>query len=225
MASLSCGYKCLQILLVIFNILVFACGIALIVIGSLSQVAINNYSSGIDSSIKGLVIFVIVLGCFLFLLGFLGFCGACTKNTCCLILYAILLSIMVAAEIAAGITAAVLRDEVKSQFLSLVKSSVNEYSKNPDFKDFLDKIQQEFQCCGSESSGDYTSSGQTVPDSCKDTKTKAIYSDGCSYKVISFFEKYIVAVLVAAFVFAILQLLCIVFAICVIRAIKSGDSD
>ncbi|CAH8490543.1 unnamed protein product [Schistosoma curassoni] len=225
MASLSCGYKCLQILLVIFNILVFACGIALIVIGSLSQVAINNYSSGIDSSIKGLVIFVIVLGCFLFLLGFLGFCGACTKNTCCLILYAILLSVMVAAEIAAGITAAVLRDEVKSQFLSLVKSSVNEYSKNPDFKNFLDKIQQEFQCCGSESSSDYTSSGQTVPDSCKDTKTKAIYSDGCSYKVIAFFEKYIVAVLVAAFVFAILQLLCIVFAICVIRAIKSGDSD
>lgn len=50
---------------------------------------------------------------------------------------------MVAAEIAAGITAAVLRDEVKSQFLSLVKSSVNEYSKNPDFKNFLDKIQQE----------------------------------------------------------------------------------
>lgn len=57
--------------------------------------------------------------------------------------YAILLSVMVAAEIAAGITAAVLRDEVKSQFLSLVKSSVNEYSKNPDFKNFLDKIQQE----------------------------------------------------------------------------------
>ncbi|VDO65308.1 unnamed protein product [Schistosoma margrebowiei] len=57
--------------------------------------------------------------------------------------YAILLSVMVAAEIAAGITAAVLKDEVKSQFLSLVKSSVNEYSKNPDFKDFLDKIQQE----------------------------------------------------------------------------------
>ncbi|CAH8431415.1 unnamed protein product [Schistosoma rodhaini] len=225
MASLSCGYKCLQILLVIFNILVFACGIALIVIGSLSQVAINNYSSGIDSNIKGLIIFIIVLGCFLFLLGFLGFCGACTKNTCCLILYAILLSVMVAAEIAAGIAAAVLREDVKTQFLSLVRSSVSEYSKNPDIKKFLDKLQQEFHCCGSESSNDYTSSGQTIPDSCKNPNTKVTYSDGCSNKVISFFEKYIVAVLVAAFVFAILQLLSIVFAVCVIRAIKSGDSD
>ncbi|KAK4474079.1 hypothetical protein MN116_002647 [Schistosoma mekongi] len=225
MASLSCGYKCLQCLLIIFNILVFACGIALIVIGSMSQVAINNYSTGIDSNIKGLVIFIIILGCFLFLLGFLGFCGACTKNTCCLTMYAILLSVMVAAEIGAGIAAVVLKEDVKTHFLSLVKSSVSEYSKNPDIKKLLDKIQTEFKCCGSESSADYTSSGQAVPSSCKESNNGLTYSEGCSYKVISFFEKYLIAVVVAAFVFAILQILCIVFAACVIRAIKSGDSD
>uniref|UniRef100_A0A5K4F1W7 Tetraspanin n=1 Tax=Schistosoma mansoni TaxID=6183 RepID=A0A5K4F1W7_SCHMA len=209
----------------IFNILIFACGIALIVIGSLSRIAINNYSSENDSNINCLLIFVIVFGCFLLLLGFLGVCGLSTENTYCLIVYTVLLSVMVAAETAAGIAAAVLREDVKTQFLSLVKSFVSEYDKNPNFKKFLDKIQREFQCCGSESSNDYTSIRQTIPDSCKNTTSKVTYSDGCSNKVISFFGKYIVAVLVAVFSVDILQSLCIVFAICVIRAIKSGDSD
>ncbi|CAH8823704.1 unnamed protein product [Trichobilharzia szidati] len=224
MASLSCGYKCLQIFLVIFNILVFACGIALIVIGSLAQVAINKYSAGLDANLKGLVIFIIVLGCVVFLLGFLGFCGACTKNVCCLTMYAIMLSVIVAAEIGAGIAAVVLKDDVKKHFTATVRSSVAVYSSNPELQKLIDKIQSEFKCCGSESSNDYNATGQTVPDSCTDPATKVPYTDGCSNKVISFFEKYLVAVVVAAFVFALLQLLCIVFAICVIRAIKSGDS-
>ncbi|CAH8431399.1 unnamed protein product [Schistosoma rodhaini] len=197
MASPSCAYKCLKIFLAVFNILIFACGIALIVVGSISRVAIINYSSGIDSNINCLLIFVIVFGCFLLLLGFLGFCGLSTENTCCLIVYTVLLSVMVAAEIAAGIAAVALKKDVKTQFLSSVKSLVPVYDKNPNFKKFLDKIQQEFQCCGSESSNDYTSVGQTIPDSCKNTTSKVTYSNGCSNKVISFFEKYIVAVLVA----------------------------
>ncbi|CAH8491349.1 unnamed protein product [Schistosoma bovis] len=87
MASLSCGYKCLQIFLVVFNVLVCTCGIVAVVIGSLSQVAINKYSTGVDSNIKCLVIFVIALGCFLVVFGFLGFFGLVTKNTFCLILF------------------------------------------------------------------------------------------------------------------------------------------
>ncbi|XP_018650439.1 cd63 antigen-like [Schistosoma mansoni] len=174
---MACGYKCLKILLMIFNILIFACGIALIVIGSLSRIAINNYSSENDSNINCLLIFVIVFGCFLLLLGFLGVCGLSTENTYCLIVYTVLLSVMVAAETAAGIAAAVLREDVKTQFLSLVKSFVSEYDKNPNFKKFLDKIQREFQCCGSESSNDYTSIRQTIPDSCKNTTSKVTYSD------------------------------------------------
>ncbi|CAH8485229.1 unnamed protein product [Schistosoma intercalatum] len=223
MASLSCGYKCLQIFLVVFNVLVCTCGIVAVVIGSLSQVAINKYSTGVDSNIKCLVIFVIALGCFLVVFGFLGFFGLVTKNTFCLILYTSLLSTVVLIEIAGGVVAAVLRKDVKAQFQSLIKSSVSEYSKNPDLKKLLDKIQTEFHCCGSESPKDYISTKQTIPDSCKNPETKIIYLDGCSCKVIDFYEKYIIAVLVAVFVFAILQLSCIVFAICVIRAIKSGD--
>nr|CAX72805.1 CD63 antigen [Schistosoma japonicum] len=225
MPTLSCGYKCLQFLLITFNILVFACGIALIVIGSLSQVAVNNYSTGIDSNIKGLVIFIIILGCFLFLLGFLGFCGACTKNTCCLTIYAILLSVMVAAEIGVGIAAAVLKEDVKTSFVSVVRNSVSEYSKNPDIQNLSDKIQTEFKCCGSESSIDYTSTGQSVPSSCTDSDTGLAYQEGCSNKIIAFFEKYLIAVVVAAFAFAILQILSIVFTVCIIRAIKSGDTE
>ncbi|CAH8564709.1 unnamed protein product [Heterobilharzia americana] len=183
MASLSCGYKCLQIFLVIFNILVFACGIALIVIGSLAQVAINKYSAGIDTNVKGLVIFIIILGCVVFLLGFLGFCGACTKNVCCLTMYAIFLSVIVAAEIGAGIAAVVLKEDVKQHFAAVVKSSISEYSNNPELKKLLDKIQSEFKCCGSQSSADYTTTGQMAPSSCKDPKTGVTYTEGCSDKV------------------------------------------
>ncbi|CAH8491330.1 unnamed protein product [Schistosoma bovis] len=177
MASLSCGYKCLQIFLVVFNVLVCTCGIVAVVIGSLSQVAINKYSTGVDSNIKCLVIFVIALGCFLVVFGFLGFFGLVTKNTFCLILYTSLLSTVVLIEIAGGVVAVVLRKDVKAQFQSLIKSSVSEYSKNPDLKKLLDKIQTEFHCCGSESPKDYISTKQTIPDSCKNPETKIIYLD------------------------------------------------
>lgn len=57
--------------------------------------------------------------------------------------YTSLLSTVVLIEIAGGVAAAVLRKDVKAQFQTLIKSSVSEYSKNPDLKKLLDKIQTE----------------------------------------------------------------------------------
>ncbi|VDP95500.1 unnamed protein product [Trichobilharzia regenti] len=119
-------------------IFIKACGIALIVIGSLAQVAINKYSAGMDANVKGL--------------------------------YAILLSVIVAAEIGAGIAAVVLKEDVKKHFTATVKSSVAVYSSNPELQKLIDKIQ-------SESSNDYSATGQTVPESCKDPATKVAYAD------------------------------------------------
>ncbi|KAF5402771.1 hypothetical protein PHET_03886 [Paragonimus heterotremus] len=132
MVKLSCGYKCLQCMLIVFNAIIIGCGIALIVVGSIAEVNLKKYSGTDDAYLHGFVIFVIAFGCFLTVLGIFGFCGACKKSVYCLTM-------------------------------------------------------------------------------------------GCVDATEQFLKKNILAVALCVFFFALLQILCMVFAICVIQAIKRGE--
>lgn len=53
-------------------------------IGALGLHSVVNHWKDIEPPLQSLIIFIIVLGCFLFVLGALGMFGACTKNVCLL---------------------------------------------------------------------------------------------------------------------------------------------
>ncbi|CAI2722372.1 unnamed protein product [Schistosoma spindalis] len=167
--ALGCGYKCLQCLLIIFNCGAFICGLGLIVVGALGLHSVVNHWKDIEPPLQSLIIFIIALGCFLFILGALGMFGACTKNVCLLTTYCILLSILIVAEIAAGIFAIVEKPKVKKHVTEALREFVREYYKDKHVGKVLDEIQQKLQCCGADSPADY---GGVLPKSCsKDGKT------------------------------------------------------
>ncbi|KAH9597015.1 cd63 antigen, variant 2 [Schistosoma haematobium] len=186
--ALGCGYKCLQCLLVIFNCGAFICGLGLIVVGALGLHSVVNHWKDIEPPLQSLIIFIIVLGCFLFVLGALGMFGACTKNVCLLTTYCILLSILIVAEIAAGIFA------------------------------ILEK--PKLQCCGADSSKDYVT---PPPESC--FKDGQIFKEGCVKKVSDLSKMHLNAIIISVFLFSLVQMICLVFAVCVLLAVKRGDDE
>nr|AEG74366.1 tetrapanion 2 [Schistosoma japonicum]CAX70616.1 CD63 antigen [Schistosoma japonicum] len=214
--ALGCGYKCLQCLLIIFNSGVFICGVGLIVVGALGLHSTVNHWKEIDPPLQSLIIFIIALGCFLFVLGALGMFGACTKNVCLLTTYCILLSVLIIAQIAAGIYAIIEKPKVKRHVTTALKDLVRQYGEDRHLDKVLDEVQDKLQCCGAESPADY-SKGR--PQSCKD------YTEGCIGKVTDLTKKHLNATIVTVFIFALLQMICLVFAVCVLMAIKRGDDE
>ncbi|OON14450.1 tetraspanin family protein [Opisthorchis viverrini] len=163
MVSLSCGYKCLQCMLVVFNVVVICCGIALIVVGSIAQVQLKTYLSSEDAQLMAFVIFIIAFGCFLTVVGSFGFCGACKKNVCCLTMV----------------------------------------------KEYVDKV--------------LTQTYKTYNEEVSKKLIDLIQKDGCSAALDKFIEKNILAVALCVFLFALLQILALVFAVCVCKAIQRGE--
>ncbi|KAH8848983.1 CD63 antigen [Schistosoma japonicum] len=214
--ALGCGYKCLQCLLIIFNSGVFICGIGLIVVGALGLHSTVNHWKEIDPPLQSLIIFIIALGCFLFVLGALGMFGACTKNVCLLTTYCILLSVLIIAQIAAGIYAIIEKPKAKRHVTTALKDLVKQYGNDRHLDTVLDEIQRKLQCCGAESPNDYT---VRTPASCEQ------YNEGCIGKVTELTRKHLNATIVTVFIFALLQMICLVFAVCVLMAIKRGDDE
>ncbi|GAA50200.1 cd63 antigen-like [Clonorchis sinensis] len=86
MASLSCGYKCLQCMLLIFNVVVILCGIGLMIAGGIAEYNVATYLSKDVIELHAFVIFIIAFGFLLTVTGILGFAGTCVRNACFLTL-------------------------------------------------------------------------------------------------------------------------------------------
>ncbi|CAH8470330.1 unnamed protein product [Schistosoma turkestanicum] len=218
--ALGCGYKCLQCLLIIFNCAAFICGLALIVVGALGLHSVVNHWKDIEPPLQSLIIFIIVLGCFLFVLGGLGMFGACTKNVCLLTMYCILLTVLIILEIAAGIFAIIEKPKVKKHVTDALKEFIEEYKQKKHVRKVLDEIQEKLQCCGAESSDDY---GGSIPESCLHEGKP--FTEGCIKKVSEISKKHLNAIIVSVFLFALVQCTCLIFAVCVLLAIKRGNDE
>ncbi|KAG5453612.1 23 kDa integral membrane protein [Clonorchis sinensis] len=219
MVSLSCGYKCLQCMLVVFNVVVICCGIGLIVVGSIAEVQLKTYLTSEDAQLTAFVIFIIAFGCFLTVVGSFGFCGACKKNVCCLTMYIIFLVVFILGGVAAGIAGFVLKDHVKEYVDKLLTQTYKTYTEEVSRK-LIDLIQKDLKCCGPD--GNWPQGLGQMPASCLDSSGLQ-YGQGCSAALDSFIEKNILAVALCVFLFALLQILALVFAVCVCKAIQRGE--
>ncbi|KAF8562847.1 hypothetical protein P879_09274 [Paragonimus westermani] len=220
MVSLSCGYRCLQILLILLNSLVLICGVGLIVLGAMAEVSLKTFGDPDDKTLQTMVITVICLGCVIFIVGFLGFCGACMKNVCMLITYSVILGLLSLAEVACGIAGLVLRDQVPN----LVKQNLNalyaKYSSNKDVQNAIDYMQKTVKCCGP--NGVWTSGA--IPESCYNSDGTQ-YNEGCVDSMNKLIQSNLVALGICVFIFALIQIICMIFALCVVNALQKGESE
>ncbi|CAH8823962.1 unnamed protein product [Trichobilharzia szidati] len=187
---------------------------ALVTIGIISCLSVNQYSRDVDVAIYGLAVFITVLGVVVFFLGIIGCCGACNESVYKLTLYATLLFIIILCEFAGGIGALVLKDKVKEKFKKAIEDAVRQYGRNPDLSALVDSIQTGVGCCGANSPNDY----QEQPPSCfKDGRR---YETGCVSALGELFRKYMILIVIFSFAFAGLQIVCFMFTVCLCNAIR-----
>ncbi|XP_052737693.1 23 kDa integral membrane protein-like [Bicyclus anynana] len=126
--GLQCGDQCIKYVLFIFNLLIVMISVVLLVVAAASffQWSIITYQLG-----PFLVIFppsvqkwipwvVLVIGGCMFMISFLGCCGAIAENHCMVLMYSVILIVCVILEVTVGVVAYTQRH--------IVYDKVDEYS-------------------------------------------------------------------------------------------------
>ncbi|XP_025087799.1 tetraspanin-9-like [Pomacea canaliculata] len=216
-------YKCIQIVFIICNFIGILMGIAMVAVGAYLFVTKGNFLNLMpkyeDVNITAVMI---AAGIIVFVVAFIGFCGAWMESQCLLIIYFTMVFVIFALEIAVGIVGLIYKDdideEVKTQLLDGLKTS----KRWPTW----DAIQSEFKCCGVEKKDDwYAIMSNTVPDSCCSyedcgKRPELAYDKGCYEKVKSELKNNFIALGIAGIVLGILQIINLVISMVLICAIR-----
>ncbi|XP_069115213.1 tetraspanin-9-like isoform X3 [Argopecten irradians] len=165
--GLSCSGKLGMVFLIIINIIFMLLGLGLMIPGILVQVNVdivnekvmpllNQLSLGgltFGNAANGLSVTLIVLGTFILLVAGLGAFGACCKNRCMLVVYAIIVAIFWIAQIVIVILWFVMRDNLESEAKNQLISQLHNNYKNDDLTTHelstaWNYLSMELQCCG-----------------------------------------------------------------------------
>lgn len=230
------GVTCIKYLMFFFNFLFWLSGLALIIIGAIIRANYGDYFSYADSKFASAPVFIIVVGVVVFIIGFLGCCGAYKENYCMVTTFSVLLGIVFLLEIVAGALGFAYKKKVEAKVDEALDDAIGKYfnDNQPGAKDLIDWVQQKFDCCGKNSSDEFkkpTSGNSTIcpnggvascykGDSCTGTK----YNEGCREKFIDFVKHNLAVIGAVAIGIAFIQLLGIIFACCLMKAIK-GDYE
>lgn len=218
----------------VFNFLFWLSGLALIIIGSYIKSKYGDYLSYGEESSKftSVSVFIIIVGIIVFVIGFLGCCGAIKENYCMITTFAVLLGIIFILEIVAGALGFAYRKKVEAEVGKSLEDAVDKYfnSDQPGAKELLDWAQQKFECCGRNSSSEYSifSNGTCiltggVPSCHKGNScTGTLFTKGCEASFANFIRHNLAVIGAVALGIAFIQLLGIIFACCLMKAVRDS---
>nr|CAD7259600.1 unnamed protein product [Timema shepardi] len=166
--AISCGAKCAKAFLIIFNLIYWVAGCALLVMGAWVFLdPTKNFlfqlvtTEGVSSNAAYYVAYLLItLGCLVVLVGFFGCCGALQESKCMLVLYFMFLFLMLIAEVAVAIVTLVYREQFLVGLQTRLNHQLNEkYGRNSVdnqlFTESVDLAQYKFNCCGISGDSDY----------------------------------------------------------------------
>ena len=174
--------KCLQIIFLFINLVVFlggACLTALsiwLVVDPTSIIDLVNKIPADDKEIpdafleilllvKSVLYFALVMGILMVLVGFLGCCGSAKRNICMLNLFAGIVLVVILAEVAVVVMSFVYYPRVDNFMQQRMDTYNTTSTATEDIfnKEFVDSLQTIIKCCGWQSFEDYNS---TLPATC-----------------------------------------------------------
>ncbi|XP_060046251.1 tetraspanin-11 isoform X2 [Erinaceus europaeus] len=169
----------LKYLLFIFNFFFWAGGAAVLAVGVWTLVEKSGYLGVLASSTFTASAYILLFaGSLVMLTGFLGFSAIVREDRGCLSTYFCLLLVIFLVELVAGVLAHVYYQRLSEELKQHLTQTLAEKYGQPGAADItasVDRLQQDFKCCGSNSSADWQFStfvlsqeaqGRRVPDSC-----------------------------------------------------------
>jgi len=171
----NCCESLVKYFMVFFNILFIVAGGVLIGFGAWSQIDAKDYLNFLGDNYVNTPIFLMIVGGVIFLVAFMGCCGAWKESKCLIYTYAFFLAIILVAQIGAGIAAYMLKGDLDTEVVKNMEKGMTNYGKGGEFDGVThtwDIVQKELECCGVENSTDWaknrpeTYKAGQVPDSC-----------------------------------------------------------
>lgn len=268
--GLGLGGKCGIFFLVTVNILFLLLGLGLLIVGiimktdsdvldksevtkTLNEVSFND-NLKLGNVASSLSILIICIGAFILVIAALGACGACCKNRCLLVVYAIIVMLIFVVQI----TAVALWFTMKNKVEDEVKGKLDEAMKKYEGTASTDEVSIGwdllfigFDCCGVDAVNSnnqnefsntewWTSRGSdNIPYSCCKSATEDNYKTGtetactqsftgvqekgCYEAFKDYLKKYETAAIAIGIILLIVELIAIVFAFLLCRAIGKSD--
>lgn len=202
----DCGATCAKYLLCLFNFAFFVVGFAVLFVGvwlavdkssfiHLTQYSTLHESVSVDSQTRGIIrelteptvieqaaYILIAAGAFIFIISFLGYCGAIKESRVLLTAYGLFIIIIALLQITAIVLAAVYKQQAEHHTKEFFMHTVRKYYTTKEQRDAVtlswDFMMAELQCCGVEGYADFEKAvefkkytreeakGQVVPEAC-----------------------------------------------------------
>jgi len=220
--AVGCGATCAKVILITFNFLFWLSGVALLVLGiwivadpSVERnlhVVEDLEAGGIMT--KYLAFALIGIGGLVFLIGFLGCCGALKENKCLLGLYLFFLIIIAGAEIAAGVLGFIHKGKLEAKISTTLEQKWKKLEQNTTdetTKDAIQYVQNALKCCGPNGETQYRKWCTTN------------VNDGCIKKLTDWIKQNAPILIGVACGFGGLEIFGIICAICLCRAVGEKD--
>lgn len=223
----ACGVSCVKYLVFVFNLLFALTGLAILCVGAIIQSSYHHYSTFVGASFWSAPILLIVVGAIVFVIAFLGCCGALKENSCMVLTFCILLLVIFLCELGIGIAGYVKHGQLEGILESGFNKTMAEYSKN---EEAWDLVQKEMHCCGIKGPADYQPifHNSSLPNSCCTkfpqnsnvcTQENAL-RDGCMPKLLHFLESKSLILAGVGIGIALVQLIGVCYACCLYRAFR-----
>nr|XP_002712868.1 tetraspanin-11 isoform X1 [Oryctolagus cuniculus] len=169
----------LKYLLFVFNFFFWVGGAAVMAVGVWTLVEKSGYLGVLASSTFVTSAYILIFaGALVMGTGFLGFGAIIREQKSCLSTYFCLLLVIFLVELVAGVLAHAYCQRLSEELKQHLNRTLTESYGQPRAADItasVDRLQQDFKCCGSNSSADWQRSlyilsraaeGRRVPDSC-----------------------------------------------------------
>lgn len=164
--GISCGATLIKYLLFFFNLLWLALGGVILWLGFRISSFSGSVNDIIDTNMKAGAIVVLVAGFIIFLVAFLGCCGAIKENSCMLSTYGAIILILVVIQCVGAYLAFKYRTDIDGKVKEQVTKEFKRFKGESVVRKAVQEFQQTFECCGSEKPSDWLTDYGNYPASC-----------------------------------------------------------
>ncbi|KAF2885130.1 hypothetical protein ILUMI_21064 [Ignelater luminosus] len=255
----DCGACIAKYLLCCFNFIIFITGSIVLAVGIWLAVDKNSFialskivpSEHVEQFTQPAVIeqasyILIAAGAFMFIVSFLGYCGALRESQCLLTTYGICLILILILEVTAGGLAAAYKGKAEEQTRKYLKTTIQQYYTSGNRTDAVtlmwNHLQAQLSCCGVDSADDFRDapnwdSSRGIPESCcvlidkttfkskppscmtSPNSSNSYYDKGCYDALINWIRSHMNIIIGIGIGLGVLQLLGIFLAFCLCKTI------
>jgi len=207
-------------------------GLITIVAGAIIQSSYHHYENFIGETFWTAPIILIIVGSLIFIVSFLGCCGALRESSWMILTFSVFLLMIFFTEIGIGIAGYIKHAELPSILENRFNKTLDDYTNSIESQHAWSLVQGEMECCGIRGPGDWKPIfvNTTVPNTCchvlpQNVKhcTSAFSSqEGCLPKLLSFLDRKSLLLGAVGIGIALVQLIGVIFACCLSRAFREN---